>query len=618
MPKYRIETEGGTYEVETEGAKPGSAEWKAERTKQISDNSKKYGVADEGRSFLSGVVEAVNPIPGLKAMYEAGPVNTVKGIVAAQGEQFQKSGQALKDGRYSEAVGHGLAGALPLIGPATANAAEKIGEGKTAEGLGNAAGILAGVVAPGAIAKVKGVRVTPKVTNPNAAEASAMQYLKSEGVPVSAAAETGNPFVRGVQKLADTTPVGAYVAQKAEAQTAQAMRGAANRLMDRTHPAAVVPEQAGGNVRGALQGNVNKLASEAQSNYDVFHAVEADPANVRSIQVGVKDVPTGIMDASGKPITRQVPVTKDIPLATDVRGIKAELKPIYDHMSQWWAPARRNANDGYTAIKSILEGPDHVPASVAEAGLGGLKQMAREGDVKSAGLAKHIIPKLQKIIDDSVAQAGPDAIGALQQGRKLTAEQYSTQGVLKQLREEPVQAFGQLTWQKDAGIETLRQVAKEAPGELPKVGRAYLENLVGKATAEGGFNRAAGIFQEWQNLGPQTKQLLFKNPMLVDDLNKFFLGAKKLAENPNPSGSAVVGFIAGQSALAVTNPAVGIPYIIGAGALSKMLHTPRGVRLLTEGMKVPLGRKAAGASIASQILKLAGDSAKPMEPALAH
>jgi hypothetical protein len=226
-------------------------------------------------------------------------------------------------------------------------------------------------------------------------------------------------------------------------------------------------------------------------------------------------------------------------------------------------------------------------------------------------MAKFVIPKLQSVIDGAVSAGGQDAIDALRAGRTATAAKYGAKAVLDQLRDEPVQTFGQLTYAKDSGVDLLREVAEQVPGQLPKIGRAYLEDLFGKAQSQGGWTGADGLFTKWQNLGPQTKQLIFGNPQLVSDLDKFFLGAKKLAENPNPSGTMVMGLSAGSGTLMFTNPATGIPLAIGAGALSKMLHSPAGVRALTNGLKLPL-RAPAAAMTAGQIMNMAGSDVNPV------
>ena len=87
--------------------------------------------------FLGGVGSGLDPRPLVQAAMH--PIQTAKGIVSAQGEQFGKAKEALGEGRYSEAFGHGLAGAVPLIGPGAAEMGERIGSGDGAGGLGEAA-----------------------------------------------------------------------------------------------------------------------------------------------------------------------------------------------------------------------------------------------------------------------------------------------------------------------------------------------------------------------------------------------------------------------------------------------------------------------------------------------
>ena len=164
-----------------------------------------------------------------------------------------------------------------------------------------------------------------------------------------------------------------------------------------------------------------------------------------------------------------------------------------------------------------------------------------------------------------------------------------------------MQAFHQSVWAKDAGIDRLREVARLTPDELPKVGRAYLEDLLSTATAEGSFSRAQGLQAKWQNLGPQTKALLYPDARLRQSLDSFFLLAKKIGENPNPSGSAYVAALGAQGSLLVMNPATGVPLVLGAAVLSKMLHSPTTVRLLTRGLQMRTTGRANHA-LAGQII----------------
>lgn len=428
-----------------------------------------------------------------------------------------------------------------------------------------------------------------------AAAKKALDFVAAQGAVVPAGVRSGSPFVRALEKVSGYSPFGAMVVQGADRQTSAALSKGAQQLLEQAHASPVTALQAGTGVREVLTesaGESKKLADEA---YDLFRQAEADPSNLREVQVGTKVAENG----------QRVPVYAEVALPVDIRDIKKMVKPIYERMTRTWEPARRNASAGFQAAKSILESPDHMPASAIEDGLSGLKQLAREGEGQAAGLAKFIIPKVQEAVDDVAAGAGPEVLDAIKAGRAASAKEFTTKGVLKKLIEEPVQAFGQLTWGRDANINLLRRVAKEAPDELPKVGRAYLGNVLEKATEEGdfGIKRAPGMFRDWQNLGAETKKLMFKSPKLIEDLDNFFLGIKKLAENPNPSGSALAGVAAAQPGMLLVDPVGGAGYILGMGALAKMLYAPGFAKSLTQAMETPAAQTARSTGLFRHIVR---------------
>ena len=105
--------------------------------------------------FVSGAAKNLNPMGVVNAVEH--PVDTAKALLEAHKAQFDKAKAAYDDGHYSEAIGHLGAAALPILGPAAANAGERIGSGDVAGGLGEATGLLASVAAPRAIpAAVRG------------------------------------------------------------------------------------------------------------------------------------------------------------------------------------------------------------------------------------------------------------------------------------------------------------------------------------------------------------------------------------------------------------------------------------------------------------------------------
>lgn len=525
------------------------------------DSLKDFGTAL--REGVEPVMNLVGGIPSLgggidpEASRKAGETawSIIKGlrdIPERTGAELTQSGSALAHGDLPGAAYH-LAGAVPFVGPAAQQVGDDVAAGHYATGFGHALTLLGPYVAPEILAAIKNTPVLPgMLPEANPKVTAALDYLESKGVPANAAAKSGSGFVQQVQKVADTTPIGAVVSNNAAKATTSALASEAADLTSRATPA--VP---------------------ADALYAKFRAAEADPANVQRVQVGTRNVPSSssILGPNSQPAMTQgattQPIYQDIPLPVKVGDLKPVLKPIYDQM-QWMPAADRDASAGYRAVDKILHGPDYIPASEAEVGLSGIKAMARDGSGRSAGIAKFITPKLQTMIDNAAAQGGPDVVKALQEGRAAAASE---------------------------------------------MGRDWLQKTFDKQQAEGGFGKEAGAWADWQRLSLPDKMTLFRSPGLVDDIDKFFLGSKKLAENPNPSGSGLVSWVAAQSALAVTHPISGAVYTIGSGALSKMMHSQAGVRALTQGIRVSLDSTAPAAmkaAAANQILKMAGPDAKPV------
>lgn len=462
-----------------------------------------------GSRFLSGLYESTIG-PAVEAAKH--PLEALTGVVAPAVYAAQHPLETLK------------AAGSNILSHAVVPIPDEVLNGDFAKAAGKALGTGLSFTAPELLENLpKSVRITPSLANPNPVEAEAVQYLQRKGVPVDAGTATGSTYVRGLQKLADTSPIGAAVSRNAEAAAVSGVRRVASELVADQTPAV-----------------------SAERHYTDFRAAEASPNNMRT-------VPTGETDPLGDP------VMQSMPMPVPVGSLKSTLKPILDEMS-WMPAADRNASAGYQAIKKIVEGPDYIPASTAEIGLGGIKKMAREDVGRNRGLAKFITPKLQQLIDGVVSETGgADAVDSLQQARAAAA--------------------------REAGADWLTDTFKGAE-------------------AEGGFNHTQALWGKWTRLADDAKKTMF-SPDQARDLNNFFLGVKKLAENPNPSGSGVIANIGGQMALLGTRPAAGAAVILGTGAISKLLHTPGGVQLLTEGIKIPVG-STRGVMVANRIAQLIG------------
>jgi len=114
------------------------------------------------RGFLSGLYDSV--AGGAKALAHSFTDKPTNGTffdqtLDAQKAEGSKAVDNAKQGRYSEAAGHGLAAVVPGFGPAAAKAGEDIGSGNTGYGLGEAAGLIGQAAAPGLAEKVPGGRI---------------------------------------------------------------------------------------------------------------------------------------------------------------------------------------------------------------------------------------------------------------------------------------------------------------------------------------------------------------------------------------------------------------------------------------------------------------------------
>lgn len=437
----------------------------------------------------------------------------------------------------------------------------------------------------------------------NPVEQEAIRFGLSQDVPITAA-QVGNKFVKSAQALAASSPGGSIPLGGVEAAQKQAMRRVGSELATEAFPGAPqIPESAATEVKATLTKRIEDLKQQADAAYDQYKQIVK--ANVQPVTTGQQQVTSGMVDQFGKPITATVPVTQDIATPIDMRDIKAQLTPIYEQMSQWMQPAKQQASPGYTAMGSIVNGPDFRPVLDAEAGLSGLKSLARDADPNMAnvnqGIAKFAAVRLQNQIDSTVYRdAGQDALNALQNGRALHAQKMETYESLQSLRDEPVQAFNQLTMAKDAGINKLREVAQLAPADMPKVGRAFVEDMLTKPTASGGFENGQSMWSKWENLGPETKKILYPDPNLRNNLDNFFLLARKLAENPNPSGSATVGSVGGTLAI-LMKPHVGVPVVVGGYGLAKLLQSPRTVSYLLDAMSTQAPSTAVGGGMKASL-----------------
>jgi hypothetical protein len=441
----------------------------------------------------------------------------------------------------------------------------------------------------------------------------AIDYLGEEGVPLTAADVTGNRYLRAMEASTAHMPIGAEAAEEYRgAPRGQAMADLSGRLAEQVYPSPVTPHEAGGEMALALDKNIADLNKQEQEAYKGAWEGAGDPQYTRKVQVGTEQKP--VLDSEGKPTgdTQPGPVYGYVNMPVDVRWMKQIARDQIDKFKYSLSRTERAQSNAYNVYRQILSGPDHISAEQGEEALKGLKTEVRGAASPNLrnvaqGQAAALIPRLQDDIESAVNETGPDAVEALRNGRDFHRQKMEIADVAKKLREEPVQAFGQLSMGRDAGVEYLNQIAKQAPDIMPRLGRAWLDDVFDQATREGGWQRAAGILRKWQTLGHQTKALMFPEPSLRIALDRFFLGGKLLGGEINPSGTALVR----GAQEATQNPLKLLQGYIG----SKLLFSPRGIKLLTGIAQDPPRTPAAIARVRAQAKEIAGaPNEPPQEP----
>lgn len=555
-------------------------------------STEKKSVGDQVWEGVKTLASGLNPITQAQSIYQTvtHPAQAIGGQMQANQQLYNDALTAYHAGDYvtagSKALNYLLNGIPGLpIGSAVNQAQEQLGRGDVGPGVANSALLGLGVSAP----FMRPAQVPALTRNPNPVVAEAVEFGQARGVPIDAATATGSRAVSAVQHMADRS-LGGYLAgsESAAQGQASALARVGGDLAAQAHPMPVVPAQAGESVIASIQGTIRTLHQAATDAYDTIRAAE-----------------------------------EKSPIMVNRAAEQDALRPIYQSLRRQLPIAQQQASPGLKAIENVINGPDTVPLSTAEADLGAIKSFVRGAEMPelrgiSQGLAAKAAGQMDAAIVKAARAAGPDVLDALQTGRKATAQKYQAAEVLGSLSSEPVRVFNQATYANDAGIEQLRSIAKLAPQDMTKIGRAWLDDAISKATAEGGFDKAGTLQASWQKLGPQTKALLFKDPAYIKDLDNFFLLAKRISANPNPSGTASAALAGAQALYSLGNPSVGVPVLATQYGLTKLLHSPLGVRLLTKGLSVPANSAVAGTILGDLQRAIAAPEGSFLTPVPSH
>jgi hypothetical protein len=520
--------------------------------------------------------EAFNPnSPGYQA---------VMGLVQPHIDQAEKAKAALAAGRTSEAIGHTLATITPLIGPAAAHAGEQFGTDQLpqfdkygnvtkqgqlpdiARGVGESVGLAGTASAP----LVKGG--VDALEGANSAGRSMMGMPQQPLIPslplpsINVPGPFRNPNAME-REAYDYMRNDVGTAPNAGMATGSTFVQGSQKLSGYTPAGAYMDAKAAGRDIEALRARATRLTSEAMPEEGPSKNFYGELERLTDGAPAV-EVPLSIAKDGSQ-------ISGNVKVPVDIRDLKYDMQPLFERM-EMIPGLDKNTSWAYSTLKALLNSNDFITLPTAEFALGNFKKAARNepGGISQA-IVKSIIPKFQAVIDGAAeGHLGDEGLTALQKGRAAAA--------------------------KEAGAE-------------------WLSDQFGKAQQEGGFGHEKVLWNNWTKLTDTSKRTMF-TPQQIAELNKLFLGLKMRADNPNPSGTALVGAISGQAAALGTAVATGQilnPFLwlsqLGIAGFAKLLRTDGGVKLLTDGLQIPRN-SARGRFIANRLNEALGKEGNQEPP----
>lgn len=579
--------------------------------------------------LLSGVGEMLNPIPLLRSMSKdsvlpllvppplapAAAAYASRDVLTGMGERTkQKAGEsveALKAGKPGEALFHAEE-AIPIVGNVLTGFYDKLRTGDIAGAIGN----VMGLAAPYGAGKLTGALKVPIRSGLSRMEQDALRGVQARGVPVSTSAASGSKVMTGAAELAENVPIAGSPVTKAKTAATEALARTGKQLAEAIAPGrGTTKETAGVALQESFGKRIHALDAQADVSYNELRRIAAN--SKKDIQTGTKTVITGEPDIPESLVKTTEPVIETIQMPVDQRAAKAALRQLAERLERTIPEAKRQMSPGYSALKDFLNTPDFVDAITADKNLGAIKALARPSPWEipemrnaSQGIAASTVKQLHRAVDEAVAQAGPDAVQALNRGRAATKLKYEAwKTASKWINAEPVRLVEALVSQHDRSVNFLRSVKKLAPAEMPGVARSVVEGILEGTAETGGYTKAKTALNRWNAIGDKTKALLF-DPTKVKELDDFFLGADVLSRVRNPSGTGQISATGAAGAALVADPIKAMMGLLGVRGLATALASPAGGAMILRGGSIPVGAPIAAGTKAA----VASNLAVPVPP----
>lgn len=539
-----------------------------------------------------------------------GPIDTVAGMAGAQIHHVTKGVKDALAGNVLGGAGDVAAGLVPVFGPA----AHQIGDDDT---YGAMAAHTLEMVGPEALRILPSGAINPKWTRNiknvnNATEESALKSVDGK-VRMTPGQRAGQQGLQSSERDLVNKPGTANEAHDFYAGQQQDLTKVGQGLNKLQRGQVTNQVGAGEAIQDSLTGRVKNVRDYADKLYDSVRQTTA--RNKQQVQTGVTNTPaSSIVDQYGNPAipAGTKPVMETVETPVQLAPIRQNLQQVYTELSRNLPEAKRANSPAYQALSELMTSDKQVmPAMDFDKFLGAVKALTRDGtsdvlSTQSQRLARQVIAAGEKEFQTALGTAGPNVLDKLSRARKAVREYHNAADLLGDLNSEPGALYANLTTGGERVNNTLEVLHQKAPQALQTVGRTYLEQLLNKATAEGGFGRSEGLWADWQRLGKDSKNLLF-GPTIAGKFDEFLLAAKRLtpgrgsATSDRMSALGAYGDVGVAIGEVIAGSLLGHPGygIVGAGGtllrtrvqpgiLARLSFRPNGAQLLKNALTLPV------------------------------
>lgn len=514
-------------------------------------------------------------------------------------------------GESMKQIGQHLSGSLDA--PKTSiEAAKRIGEASLTEAGFEMVG--------GLVAKGFGKILAPFAKTVKEGVGEAMEYFKGKISPVLLPAEATESRVLDIlHNVSEASLIGGNQISKYKTERLKFFDDFADSIIDQ-FGARTSPDDLGNLFVTSLEASKQTHQKAANILYNNVDELVGTEVVEKQIQ---KEVETGLLDETGKPLMRTVTETVKVPepkALVKTKELKDFASKVRVHSTELGGIEAKNAGDDLMA--AIADLPDNLDFGAAQELRSRLISRVDEFSVinkkaPAIGKAKRMISLIDSQMEEALEKSSPEALEAWRTANRFykTGQEKFNNTFLRRLIK--------LADDTGTGAENIAP-AIFRPGQVSKVRKAkralgegseewgkmkgfFAQHLLSKSTNPEGVVMGQRLLNNMtgkpNSFGEQVLNEVFTAPQLREIKHFATVLAATQARQGEGAGKVLIQLTqAGAMASLVTGNMTGpsMAIIMGPPVLSKLMLNPTTARILTEGISLP-ANSAAAAGVMSRL-----------------